>query len=259
MDFFYGIAIGIVVLNIFFSFSLIFIERKDPTTTWAWLLILLVLPGLGFIIYLLFGQNLSRQKIFKDKIISDEKKRMASNQDIMAFSKHNGGGKFADIQKMNFNNSGAKYTVNNSVDVYTNGEDKFKQLIEDIRNAKSYIHVEYYIFKKDILGKRVIEELSNTNYIIRKSGERIALNTGIQGTGADIIKKAMIEIDKEITKRNLNTKMLVQVHDELVFSVPFSELEEMKTLVKQIMENTYKILVPLKVEIEVGDNWYDAK
>ena len=74
MDIVYGIAIGVVVLNIIFSFSLIFIERKDPTTTWAWLLILLVLPGIGFIGYLMFGQNLSRQKIFKDKIIFDEKK-----------------------------------------------------------------------------------------------------------------------------------------------------------------------------------------
>lgn len=187
MDFFYGIAIGIVVLNIFFSFSLIFIERKDPTTTWAWLLILLVLPGLGFIIYLLFGQNLSRQKIFKDKIISDEKKRMASNQDIMAFSKHNGGGKFADIQKMNFNNSGAKYTVNNSVDVYTNGEDKFKQLIEDIRNAKSYIHVEYYIFKKDILGKRVIEELT------KKAEEGLEVRLLVDAMGSRMLTKKMLK------------------------------------------------------------------
>ena len=156
----YWIAIGVVVLNIIFSFSLIFIERKDPTTTWAWLLILLVLPGIGFIGYLMFGQNLSRQKIFKDKIISDEKKRMSSSKDSVIFSEHSGGERFSDIQKMNFNNSGAKYTTNNSVDVYTNGEDKFKQLIEDINNAKTYIHVEYYIFKKDILGKRIIDALT---------------------------------------------------------------------------------------------------
>lgn len=85
---------------------------------------------------------------------------MESNQDILVFSKHSGGEKFRDIQKMNFNNSGSKYTVNNSVDVYTNGEDKFKQLIEDIKEAKSYIHIEYYIFKKDILGARIIDELT---------------------------------------------------------------------------------------------------
>ena len=145
MHIYYWVAIAVLVLNIIFSLSLIFIERKDPTTTWAWLLILLVLPGVGFVLYLMFGQNLSRQKIFKDKIISDEKKRMASNQDEKLFSKHSGGDKFSDLQRMNFNNSGSKYTVNNAVDVYVNGEDKFKQLIEDIKNAKSYIHVEYYI------------------------------------------------------------------------------------------------------------------
>lgn len=74
MHIYYWLAIAVVVLNIIFSLSLIFIERKDPTTTWAWLLILLVLPGVGFVLYLMFGQNLSRQKIFKDKIISDEKR-----------------------------------------------------------------------------------------------------------------------------------------------------------------------------------------
>ena len=68
------LSVIILVLNIFFSLSLIFIERKDPTTTWAWLLILLVLPGLGFVIYIMFGQNLSRQKIFKEKIRVDEDK-----------------------------------------------------------------------------------------------------------------------------------------------------------------------------------------
>lgn len=74
-----------------------------------------------------------------------------------------------------------------------------------------------------------------------------------------IIKKAMIEIDKELTRRNLNSKMLVQVHDELVFSVPKNELEVTKELVTNIMENTYTLLVPLKVESDIGDNWYDAK
>ena len=154
-------------------------------------------------------------------------------------------------ENLSVNASEAKELISKYLTMYPKVKEYMDYIVKDAKD-KGYV--------KTLFGrKRVIEELSNTNYIIRKSGERIALNTGIQGTGADIIKKAMIEIDKEITKRNLNTKMLVQVHDELVFSVPFSELEEMKTLVKQIMENTYKILVPLKVEIEVGDNWYDAK
>ena len=107
--------------------------------------------------------------------------------------------------------------------------------------------------------KRVIDELKNTNYLIRKTGERIALNTPIQGTSADIIKKAMIEVDKEMTKRNLKSQMLVQVHDELVFSVPLEEKEEMENLVRDVMEHAYDLDVPLKVDVESGTNWYNAK
>ena len=132
---------------------------------------------------------------------------------------------------------------------------KVKEYMNNIVNyAKEHGYVRT-LFNR----KRVIEELKNTNYIIRKSGERIALNTPLQGTGADIIKKAMIDIDKELTKRDLKTKMLIQVHDELVFSVPKSELLEVKDLVTNIMENAYTLSVPLKVESEVGDNWYKAK
>lgn len=107
--------------------------------------------------------------------------------------------------------------------------------------------------------KRVIEELKNKNYMIRSAGERMALNTPIQGTAADILKKAMVEIFGEFKKRNLKSKMLIQVHDELVFNVLDSELDEVKEIVRDIMENTFKIDVPLKVDIEVGNNWYEAK
>ncbi|MDD5888610.1 MAG: DNA polymerase I [bacterium] len=107
--------------------------------------------------------------------------------------------------------------------------------------------------------KRVIEELKNKNYMIRSSGERMALNTPIQGSAADILKKAMVEIFAEFKKRNLKSKMLIQVHDELVFNVLIDELDEVEDIVKNIMENTYKLDVPLKVDIEVGDNWYEAK
>lgn len=107
--------------------------------------------------------------------------------------------------------------------------------------------------------KRVIEELKNKNYMIRSSGERMALNTPIQGTAADILKKAMVEIFGEFKKRNLKSKMLIQLHDELVFNVLDNELEEVKEIVRDIMENTFKIDVPLKVDIEVGNNWYEAK
>ena len=107
--------------------------------------------------------------------------------------------------------------------------------------------------------KRILEELKSKNYMVRSSGERMALNTPIQGTAADILKKAMVEIYREFRVRNLKSKMLIQVHDELVFNVIEDELEEVKEIVKYIMENTYKLQVPLKVDIEVGSNWYEAK
>ena len=107
--------------------------------------------------------------------------------------------------------------------------------------------------------KRVIEELNSKNYLIRSSGERMALNTPIQGTAADILKKAMVEIYNEFNKRGLKSKMLIQVHDELVFNVLNNELDEVKEIVRDIMENTFKLSVPLKVDIEVGNDWYEAK
>ena len=107
--------------------------------------------------------------------------------------------------------------------------------------------------------KRVIEELNSKNFMIRSSGERMALNTPIQGTAADILKKAMVEIYDEFNKRGLKSKMIIQVHDELVFNVLDSELEEVKEVVRNIMENTFKLSVPLKVEMEVGNDWFEAK
>ena len=107
--------------------------------------------------------------------------------------------------------------------------------------------------------KREIEEIKNTNYLIRSMGDRMALNTPIQGTSADILKLAMIKIYNELKNRNYKTKMLIQVHDELIFDIPEDELDEVKVLVKETMENIYKLKVPLKVTIEYGKNWYDAK
>lgn len=107
--------------------------------------------------------------------------------------------------------------------------------------------------------KRTIDELNNTNYMIRQMGERIALNTPIQGTAADILKLAMIRIDEKLKEDNLKTKMLLQVHDELIFDVPDDELNIIIDIVREIMENVYKLSVPLKVEIDYGRDWYEAK
>ena len=107
--------------------------------------------------------------------------------------------------------------------------------------------------------KRNIEELTNKNYMIRQAGERIAMNTPIQGTSADILKMAMIKIDEEMTKNNLKSKLLLQVHDELIFDCVDSEKEELTKIVKDAMENTVKLDVALKASLDFGPTWYDTK
>ena len=95
--------------------------------------------------------------------------------------------------------------------------------------------------------------------MIRSGAERIALNTPIQGTAADIIKIAMVNLYNEFNKRGLKSKILVQVHDELVVDCVKEEFETVKNLMKEVMENVINLEVPLIVDIEYGDNWYEAK
>lgn len=124
--------------------------------------------------------------------------------------------------------------------------------------AKNKAYQDGYV-KTLMNRKRIIEELHSKNYLVRSGGERIALNTPIQGTAADILKKAMVEIYDKFKELGLKSKMLIQVHDELVFNVVEEELDMVTKIVEDIMENTYKIEVPLKVDIEVGNDWYEAK
>ncbi|ERJ11519.1 DNA polymerase I [Haloplasma contractile] len=107
--------------------------------------------------------------------------------------------------------------------------------------------------------RRYIPELTNKNYMRRQFGERTAMNAPIQGSAADIIKIAMVNVFNRISKEELNTKLLIQVHDELILDVPKEELEQVKTLVKEEMENAFKLNVPLKVDMDYGKSWYEAK
>jgi DNA polymerase-1 len=125
-------------------------------------------------------------------------------------------------------------------------------------NVVSKAHRDGYV--KTIMNrKRIIDELHNTNYQVRSMGERMALNTPIQGSSADILKKAMVDIDNEFRKLNLKSKMLLQVHDELIFNVYVSEKDIVSSIVVNLMENAYKLDVPLEVSMDFGTDWYDAK
>lgn len=105
--------------------------------------------------------------------------------------------------------------------------------------------------------RRYLPDINSSNFNRRSFAERTAMNTPIQGSAADIIKKAMISMDKAL--EGYQTKMLLQVHDELIFEVPLSELDEIKKIVPQIMDSAVKLAIPLKVESHYGKTWYDAK
>lgn len=107
--------------------------------------------------------------------------------------------------------------------------------------------------------RRDLPELSSRNFNIRSFGERVALNTPIQGTAADIIKKAMIDVYSELNRRSLKSKLVLQVHDELIIDTHRDELDEVKELVQKLMVNAAELAVPLVVDIGVGNSWYNAK
>ena len=114
-------------------------------------------------------------------------------------------------------------------------------------------------YVQTVLGRRrYLKDINAGNQVVRGAAERNAVNAPIQGSAADIIKIAMINIHKKLVEGNYRTKMLLQVHDELVFDCYKPELEEMKTLIKTEMENAYTLAVPLDVEVGIGANWLEA-
>jgi DNA polymerase-1 len=113
---------------------------------------------------------------------------------------------------------------------------------------------------KTLFGRsRPIPDINSKNANMRGFAERTAVNTPLQGTAADLIKLAMIHIDDELRARKLKSRMLLQVHDELLFEVPQVEIEAMRDLVREKMQDVHKLLVPLLVEIGVGPNWRDVE
>ena len=140
--------------------------------------------------------------------------------------------------------------------------DNYLETFPGIKNYMDKVIKDAYEtgYVKTIMNrKRNIDELYNTNHMIKVQGERMALNTPVQGSSADILKKAMIDIYNEFNRLNLKSKMILQVHDELIFNVKNDELEKVKEIVINFMENAYKLNVPLEVDVEIGKNWYDAK
>ena len=127
--------------------------------------------------------------------------------------------------------------------------------MEDIVKEAKYNGYVSTLFNR----RRYIPELTQKNYAIRQFGERTAMNAPIQGTAADIIKKAMIDVSRMMQEKKVQSRLLLQVHDELIFEVPENELELMIELVTKTMEDVVELKVPLKADYSYGPTWYDAK
>ena len=145
----------------------------------------------------------------------------------------------------------AKEIITTFYNKYPEVKNYFTQVIQDTKELG---------YSTTLYGrKRHIPEISSDNYNIREFGKRAAMNASIQGTGADIIKIAMINISKFLKENNYKTKMVLQIHDELIFRVPEEEKDIMPSLLKDLMENCVSLKVKLKVEGSLAKTWYDCK
>lgn len=157
---------------------------------------------------------------------------------------------FGLSQRLNISRNEAKELIDGYFEVFPNVKEYMDKSIETARKNG---------FVKTLLGrKRYLADINSANSVVRGVAERNAINAPIQGTAADIIKIAMINIQARFDELDLKSKMIIQVHDELNFDVPVTELEQVKQITKQEMENALTIEVPLIVEMDSGKNWLEA-
>ena len=154
-------------------------------------------------------------------------------------------------EQLNISRKKAKQYIDQYLEQYSG----IKQFMSDIvEKAKEQGYVET-LFKR----RRYIPELKSNNYMVRQFGQRAAMNTPIQGTAADIMKIAMLHVLKELKEKKMKAKIVLQVHDEMLIEAPLDEVEEVKTILKNNMENACKLNVPLIAEVSEATNWYDCK
>ena len=145
----------------------------------------------------------------------------------------------------------AKNYIEQYLEKYSGIKEFMDKIVEETKE-KGYVETIYH-------RRRYVPELKSKNYMVRKFGERVAMNTPIQGTAADIMKVAMINVFNELKKRGLKSRIILQIHDELLIETEKSELDEVKNLLVNCMENVIKLKVPLKADVSIGNNWYEAK
>ena len=199
------------------------------------------------------GQDIHKQaasKVFKTPI-EEVTKEQRSNAKAVNFGIVYGISDFGLGEQLGIGRKQAKKYIDEYLSEYS-GIKSFMDNIKEEAKEKGYVETLFH-------RRRYIPELKSNNYMVRQFGLRAAMNTPIQGTAADIMKIAMIKVFKEIEKRGLKSKIVLQVHDEMMIEAPINEQEEIQKIVKNSMETATELKVPLIAELSEADNWYDCK
>lgn len=189
----------VLMINVVLAGIMVFFERRKPASTWAWLLVLFFIPGFGFLIYIFFGRDSKRERVFEAKgrydrevyynyiykskywdKMKEQTMCIKKRKDLIGYEYLN------DLAYLHIN-SGHWVTFNNKVESFIDGKEKFDSLIKDIRAARKYIHMEYYILRSDELGKTIVEELA------KKALEGVEVRLLYDGMGCRVIKKGFFK------------------------------------------------------------------
>lgn len=188
-------------VDMIFAIIIVFFERRSPKSVWAWLLVMVFLPGIGFIFYLFLGQDMHKRKMFRIKELEDKlseaihiQERQAKSMELEKMDKNLQG--FSDLIYYNLQSSGAVLTDDNDVDVFIDGNDKFEALLEDLEQAKSFIHMEYYIIKNDELFQRIAEVLE------RKAAQGVEVRVLFDAMGSRTVRHSYW---KQLRKKGIQT------------------------------------------------------
>ena len=189
-------------------------------------------------------------KVFKTPI-KEVTKEQRSNAKAVNFGIVYGISDFGLAEQLGISRKKAKQYIDEYLTEYAGIKEFMENIIEKAKE-KGYVETLFH-------RRRYVPELKSKNYMVRQFGNRVAMNTPIQGTAADIMKIAMINVNKELKKRGLESKIILQVHDEMMIEAPENEKEEVKDIMKKEMESAIKLKIPLVAEISEAKNWYDCK
>lgn len=186
----------LIYINLFFSVVIVFFQRRDPKAVWTWLFALYFIPVFGFVFYLLLGQDMRKNKMFRIKEVEDRVNYSARNQEKYLKANHNSlasslAGDYDDLVLYNLETSGAVLTTDNKVEIFTDGEKKFQDLREELKKAVKFIHLQYYIIKDDELFETMIPIL------IERARNGVEVRILCDGMGGRFMPKAKWKLLKE--------------------------------------------------------------